>query len=78
MKYNQFEPQGVSIVFLLSESHLSLHTWPENGKISLDLFSCNDFKYDILIDNCNINILSIIKSYLKPDKINIKSIEREI
>ena len=78
IKYNQFNPQGVTIIFLLSESHLSLHTWPENGKISIDLFSCNDFKYNITIDGCNVNILSIIKNYLKPDKINLKSIEREI
>ena len=78
MRYNQFNPQGISIIFLLSESHLSLHTWPENGKISIDLFSCKDFQYNIIIDSYKINILSIIKHYLKPDKINLKSIEREI
>jgi S-adenosylmethionine decarboxylase len=42
-----FEPQGYTIVLLLAESHLSLHTWPEHGFASIDLYSCNlqtDFK----------------------------------
>jgi len=78
IKYHVFEPQGITIIFLLSESHLSLHTWPEDGNISIDLFSCKDFQYDIEIDNCNINILSIIKSDINPEKLNIKSIEREV
>lgn len=38
---HHFEPQGYSIVLILEESHLSLHTWPENGYVSIDLFSCS-------------------------------------
>jgi len=30
--FHQFEPYGVSAVYLLSESHLSIHTWPETVK----------------------------------------------
>ena len=79
IKQKKFEPQGVSLIFLLSESHFSLHTWPEKGKISMDLFSCNkEFQYNIVIDNCNINIKSVIKNFLKPKNIKLKSIEREI
>ena len=33
-------PQGVSCVGVLLESHISFHTWPEAGVISLDLFTC--------------------------------------
>lgn len=40
--YHQFEPHGVSAVYLLRESHLSVHTWPEHSYIALDLFSCGD------------------------------------
>ncbi|WIA15363.1 hypothetical protein OEZ85_002027 [Tetradesmus obliquus] len=32
--------QGVTCVFLLSESHLSLHTWPEHHYAALDIFTC--------------------------------------
>jgi len=33
-------PMGVSCVGVLLESHISFHTWPENGVITLDLFTC--------------------------------------
>ena len=36
-----FEPQGTTIVCLLSESHASMHTWPEAGYAMLDFFSCS-------------------------------------
>jgi len=39
--YHQFDPQGVSMVYILSESHVSIHTWPEFGKASLDVFCCH-------------------------------------
>lgn len=38
----KFEPQGVSGVIVLSESHLSWHSWPERGYIAIDLFHCSD------------------------------------
>lgn len=37
----QFHPQGCSVVLLLSESHASIHTWPEQGVALIDLFSCS-------------------------------------
>ncbi|MEK7485784.1 MAG: adenosylmethionine decarboxylase [Planctomycetota bacterium] len=37
----QFYPQGCSVVLLLSESHASIHTWPEQGVALIDLFSCS-------------------------------------
>ena len=39
---HKFQPQGVTIVALLSESHISIHTWPENGSAALDVFTCGD------------------------------------
>ena len=42
-KYShQFHPQGITGIYLLEESHLAYHTWPENGEISFDLYTCGD------------------------------------
>ena len=41
----QFQPQGVSAVLLLEESHVALHFWPEKGKITVDIHIC-DFQQD--------------------------------
>jgi S-adenosylmethionine decarboxylase len=38
--YEKFEPQGVSVVLLLSESHISIHTYPEYGYAAVDCFTC--------------------------------------
>ncbi len=37
---NKFEPQGVTAIGLLAESHLSIHTWPEYGYAAVDIFTC--------------------------------------
>jgi len=36
----KFEPQGLSIMAILSESHCSLHTWPEEAYCAIDLYGC--------------------------------------
>ena len=38
----KFEPQGVTLLALLSESHASIHTWPEIGYAAIDLYTCGD------------------------------------
>jgi S-adenosylmethionine decarboxylase len=40
---HKFSPQGVTAVALLSESHISIHTWPENGIAVCDIFTCGDY-----------------------------------
>ncbi|MAH47735.1 spermidine synthase [Candidatus Pacearchaeota archaeon] len=40
----QFKPQGKTCLWLLAESHLALHTWPEHGVAYLELSSCNEEK----------------------------------
>ena len=39
---HKFEPQGVTAVALLSESHISIHTWPEHGYAAVDAFTCGE------------------------------------
>ncbi len=40
--YYQFRPEGASGVILIAESHLSFHTWPEHGLVTLDIYTCGD------------------------------------
>ena len=37
---HHFQPNGVSGVAVLAESHISIHTWPEAGYAALDVFMC--------------------------------------
>ena len=39
-RFHQFEPLGVTGIVLLAESHASVHTWPEAGLVTLDVFTC--------------------------------------
>src|SRR3982751_6819770 len=37
---HHFQPNGVSGVAVLAESHISIHTWPDAGYAALDVFMC--------------------------------------
>jgi len=37
----KFSPHGFTCFLLLSESHASVHAWPEYGYLAIDLFTCN-------------------------------------
>jgi len=38
-----FEPQGITILYLLSESHISIHTFPERNYAALDIYTCREY-----------------------------------
>ncbi|GEL09085.1 adenosylmethionine decarboxylase proenzyme [Salisediminibacterium halotolerans] len=38
--FHKFAPQGVSGVVIISESHLTVHSFPEHGYASIDVFTC--------------------------------------
>ncbi len=40
--FHQFQPQGVSGVVIIAESHLFIHTWPECGYAAIDIFTCGN------------------------------------
>lgn len=39
--YHNFLPAGFTAVICLSESHISIHTWPEFGKVNVDIYLSN-------------------------------------
>ena len=40
--FHKFSPHGVSGVVVISESHLTIHSWPEYGYCAVDVFTCGD------------------------------------
>lgn len=65
----KFEPQGVTILGLLSESHASLHTYPDRGALFFDAFTCGT--------RCQPQkIAEALSRALKPLKTNLQSIRR--
>ena len=61
--FHQFQPQGVTGTVLLNESHLAIHTWPEEGFVTVDLFVCN-----YRADNTQkaLNLYAKLKAHFKP------------
>ncbi len=45
-------PNGaVTLVLILAESHLSIHTWPEEALVAIDLFSCGAIDGQAVVDD---------------------------
>lgn len=65
---HSFEPQGCTIVIALSESHVSCHTWPENGCIAIDVYTCGE-------GNPKLIALELLK-YLNSDSYNLRELYR--
>jgi len=64
-----FEPDGLTLVILLSESHASIHTYPEHGSCFVDLFTCGD--------NCHYEGFDrALRSYLQPKKVESRVLLR--
>jgi S-adenosylmethionine decarboxylase len=62
-------PNGaVTLVLILAESHLSIHTWPEENLIAIDLFSCG------AIDGQR--VLNELTRALHLDNVNVTEVER--
>lgn len=80
--FHQFAPQGVGCVVIITESHFTIHTWPEYGYTVLDTFTCgkeiNSQKtLDFIEKKLNIKTISVTEirrgNIRFPIKINKKS-----
>jgi S-adenosylmethionine decarboxylase proenzyme len=69
----QFEPQGVTGTVLLAESHLAVHTWPEAGFVTVDVYVCN-----YTTDNTAKaeRVFRELETVLKPARARFQSIHR--
>ncbi len=66
---HKFEPQGLTALALLAESHMSIHTYPELGYAAVDVFTCGDHSRPD-------KAVSILKRFLKPAKVKTTNIRR--
>src|SRR3954467_3475623 len=48
--FHKFAPQGVSGVVIISESHLTIHSFPEHGYASIDVYTCGHLDPTIAAD----------------------------
>ncbi|MFC5653722.1 adenosylmethionine decarboxylase [Paenibacillus solisilvae] len=69
ISYKKFDPNGCTILVLLSESHLSIHTYPEQEFAAIDCYTCGE-KVDPKI------AIDYLIDILKPDKIYSKTLIR--
>ncbi|MHA6798728.1 adenosylmethionine decarboxylase [Bounagaea algeriensis] len=65
----KFDPQGVTVLALLSESHASLHTYPEDGSIFIDVFTCGNTAQPE-------RAVQLLADALSPTSTNLQSIRR--
>jgi S-adenosylmethionine decarboxylase len=65
-----FPPYGMTMVILLSESHASIHTYPEHGACFVDLFTCGE--------NCSAEKFdAALRAYLKPEHVDQRILIRD-
>jgi len=67
-QFHQFAPWGVTGFLLLAESHISVHTWPEEGLATIDIFTCGEMDTDV--------ILRFLRERLQPRDERLVAVER--
>lgn len=69
LSYKDFDPAGFTILGLLSESHSSVHTYPEHQSLFIDAFTCGE--------HCSpFNIVRTLEAALAPKHVTMTSILR--
>lgn len=66
----KFSPHGFTCFLLLSESHASLHAWPEYGYCAIDLFTCELGK-DLL------PLIQDLKNAFGADNFTLRKLDRD-
>ncbi len=62
-------PNGaITLVLILAESHLSIHTWPEEDLVAVDLFSCGAIDAD--------RVISELVRLLHLDRVSVRAVPR--
>jgi S-adenosylmethionine decarboxylase len=65
---HHFQPNGVSGMAVLAESHISIHTWPDAGYAALDVFMCGRASPDACIP--------VLREAFKAERVEVSEILR--
>jgi S-adenosylmethionine decarboxylase len=67
--FHHFQPNGgVSGVIVLSESHISIHTWPERDFAAVDIFMCGDAR--------PLDTVPVLREAFSPDRVGVQELRR--
>jgi S-adenosylmethionine decarboxylase len=66
---HNYYPYGYSAIAILKTSHAAIHTWPEHGYISIDIFICEGYPKGI-------KVIEYLKTQLTPSKSEFSYAER--
>lgn len=70
IKQRDTEQGGVSAITVWLESHASLHSWPDDNYISIDLYSCKTFDFE--------PVIQFTKSFMKLKELNTLIVDRKM
>jgi S-adenosylmethionine decarboxylase len=73
--YEKFDPNGCTVIIILSESHLSIHTYPDKGFAAIDCYTCGKHTEPIHAIHYLIDFLKPADSYTKTLIRGLKEIE---
>ena len=68
---HRFSPVGVTVILILAETHISVHTWPEHSYAAVDVFVCGEGKDPY-------RAWDVIREAMGPESFDIREITRTI
>ena len=67
--FHHYDPEGITGIYIIQESHLAVHTWPEIGLVTVDLFSCK-------MNREHLPFYNFLKISLQAGRLAVKTILR--
>ena len=65
---HKFDPQGVTCIAMLAESHISIHSWPEHEYAAIDIFMCGETEPH--------RAVNVIRNAFQPERVEIGEHQR--
>lgn len=66
---HKFSPYGLTVIYIIAESHISYHSWPEYNSAFVDVFACSRISTEKSIE--------VFKKYFKPKHLIIRVLKRD-